>query len=53
MGKLVEGIKIAAYVAEIVMASAVIIELIGRCGGKSKVKAASVGTGAGEAPETE
>jgi len=53
MGKLVEGIKIAAYVAEIVMASAIVIELIGKCGGKSKVKAASVETGAGEAPETD
>ena len=53
MGKLVEGIKVAAYVAEIVMASAVVIELVGKCGGKSKVKAASVETGAGEAPETE
>lgn len=53
MGKLVEGLKIGAYIAEIVMASAVIIELVGKCGGKSKVKAASVETGAGEAPETE
>lgn len=53
MGKLVEGIKVAAYVAEIVMASAVVIELVGKCGGRAKVKAASVETGAGEAPETE
>ena len=53
MGKLVEGLKIAAYVAEVVMASAVIIELVGKCGGKSKVRAASVETGAGEAPETD
>ena len=53
MGKLVEGLKIAAYVAEIVMASAVVIELVGKCSGKSRVKAASVETGAGEAPETE
>lgn len=53
MGKLVEGIKVAAYVAEIVMASAVLIELVGKCGGKSKVQAASVEAGAGEAPETE
>ena len=29
MGKLVEGLKIGAYIAEIVMASAVIIELVG------------------------
>ena len=53
MGKLVEGIKIAAHVAEIVMASAVVIELVGKCGGKSKVQAANVEAGAGEAPETE
>ena len=52
MGKLVEGIKIVAYVAEIVMASAVVIELVGKCGGKSKVKAASVDTVAGNATET-
>ena len=48
MGKLVEGLKIAAYVAEVVMASTVIIELVG-----SKCGAASVETGAGKAPETE
>ena len=59
MGKLVEGLKIAAYVAEVVMASTVIIELVGsklvgsKCGGRAKVKAASVETGAGKAPETE
>ncbi|MBD8038926.1 hypothetical protein H9625_00410 [Phocaeicola sp. Sa1CVN1] len=53
MGKLTEGLKIAAYVAEIVMASAVVIELVGKCGGKVKTKAASVETGAGEAAETE
>ena len=45
--------KIGAYIAEIVMASAVIIELVGKCGGRAKVKAASVETGAGKAPETE
>lgn len=54
MGKLVEGLKIAAYVAEVVMASSVIIELVGsKCGGRAKVKAASVETGAEKAPETE
>ena len=53
MGKLVEGLKIAAYVAEVVMASAVVIELIGKCGDRTKVKAASVETGAAEALETE
>ena len=52
MGKLVEGIKIAAHIAEIVMASAVVIELVGKCSGKSKVQTASVESGAGEAPET-
>ena len=51
MGKLVEGLKIGAYIAEIVMASAVVIELVGKCSGKSKMKTASVETGAGEAPE--
>ena len=53
MGKLVEGLKIAAYVAEVVMASTVIIELVGSKCGRAKVKAASVETGAGKAPETE
>ena len=53
MGKLVEGIKIAAHVAEIVMASAVVLELISKCGSKAKVKTASVETGAGKALETE
>ena len=52
MGKLVEGLKIAAYIAEVVMASAVVIELVGKCSGRSKAKTASVETGAGEAPET-
>ena len=51
MGKLTEGLKIAAYIAEVVMASAVVIELVGKCSGKSK--AASVETGARKAPETE
>ena len=53
MGKLVEGLKIAAYIAEVVMASAVVIELVGKCSGKAKVKAVSVETGAGKAMETE
>ena len=53
MGKIVEGLKIAAYVAEIVMASTLLIELVGKCGGRTKVKTASVETGAGEAPETD
>ena len=53
MRKLVEGLKIGAYIAEIVMASAVVIELVGKCSGRSKVKAASVETGAGEAKDTE
>lgn len=51
MGKLTEGLKIAAYVAEIVMASAVVIELVGKCGGKVKTKTASVETGADNATE--
>lgn len=50
MGKLTEGLKIAAYVAEIVMASTVVIELVGKCGGKVKAKTASGNTsGAGNA----
>ena len=40
MGKVVEGIKVAAKVAEIVMASAVVIELVGKW--RSKSKAANV-----------
>ena len=48
-----QKVKWETYVAEIVMASAVVIELVGKCGGKAKVKAASVETEAGEAPETE
>lgn len=51
MGKLVEGIKVAAKVAEIVMASAIVIELVGKWRGKSK--AASVETVADETAETE
>ena len=43
MGKLVEGLKIAAYVAEIVMASTVVIELAGKCSGKMKAKRAASG----------
>ena len=51
MGKLVEGIKVAAKVAEIVMASAIVIELVGKWRGKSK--AASVESVVDEATETE
>lgn len=43
MGKLVEGLKIAAYVAEIVMASTVVIELAGKFSGKMKAKRAASG----------
>ena len=43
MGKLVEGLKIAAYVAEIVMASTAVIELAGKCSGKMKAKRAASG----------
>lgn len=42
MGKLTEGLKIAAYVAEIVMASTVVIELVGKCRGKKKTKYAAI-----------
>lgn len=48
MGNLVKGLKVAAYVAEIIVASSVVIELAGKyCGKKKKsatdkVKAADV-----------
>ncbi|HJA84731.1 MAG TPA: hypothetical protein H9950_00770 [Candidatus Bacteroides avicola] len=51
MGKIVEGIKVAAKVAEIVMASAIVIELVGKWCGKSKT--ASVETVVDEATETD
>ena len=43
MGKLTEGLKIASYIAEVVMASAVVIELVGKCSGKMKAKCAASG----------
>ena len=49
--KIVEGIKVAAKVAEIVMASAIVIELVGKWCGKSKT--ASVETVVDEATETD
>ncbi len=51
MGKIVEGIKVAAKVAEIVMASAVVIELVGKWRGKKK--AANVESEAAKATETD
>ena len=47
----IEGIKVAAKVAEIVMASAIVIELVGKWCGKSKT--ASVKTVVDEATETD
>jgi hypothetical protein len=38
MGNLMKGIKIAAYVAEIIVASSVIIELVEKYGGRKKKK---------------
>lgn len=36
MGNLMKGIKIAAYVAEIIVAGSVIIELVEKYGGRKK-----------------
>ena len=36
MGKLMKGIRIAANVAEIIVASSVIVELVEKYGGKKK-----------------
>ena len=38
MGKLMKGIRIAANVAEIIVASSVIVELVEKYGGKEKKK---------------
>lgn len=48
MGKLMKGIRIAANVAEIIVASSVIAELVEKYGGKKRKKkdtASKVGTG--------
>lgn len=36
MGNLIQGIKIAAYVAEIIVAGSVVIELVEKYSGRSK-----------------
>lgn len=36
MGNLMKGIKVAAYIAEIIVASSVVVELVEKYGGKSK-----------------
>lgn len=38
MGNLMKGIKVAAYVAEIIVASSVIVELVEKYGGRKKKK---------------
>lgn len=54
MGKIVEGIKIAAYVAEIVVAGSVVIELVSKWNERRKLKSAvRVKAVAEEAAETE
>lgn len=46
MGNLMKGIKIAAYVAEIIVAGSVIIELVEKYGGRKKKKKAETATSA-------
>lgn len=41
MGKLVEGIKVAAYVAEIIVAGSVVAELVSKWDERRKLKAAA------------
>ena len=41
MGNLMKGIKIAAYVAEIIVAGSVVIELVEKYGSRSKKKSAA------------
>jgi len=54
MGKIVEGIKIAAYVAEVVVAGSVMIELVSKWNERWKLKSAvRVKAVAEEAAETE
>ena len=54
MGKIVEGIKIAAYVAEVVVAGSVVIELVSKWNERRKLKSAvRVKAVAEEAAETE
>lgn len=54
MGKIVEGIKIAAYVAEVVVAGSAVIELVSKWNERRKLKSAvRVKAVAEEAAETE
>ena len=54
MGKIVEEIKIAAYVAEVIVAGSVVIELASKWNERRKLKSAvRVETGAEEATETD
>ena len=54
MGKTVEGIKVAAKVAEIIVAGSVVIELVSKWNERRKLKAAAgVETVADETAETD
>ncbi|ADY37610.1 MULTISPECIES: hypothetical protein [Bacteroidaceae] len=54
MGKIVEGIKIAAYVAEVVVAGSVVIELVSKWNERRKLKSAvRVKAAAEEVAETD
>lgn len=49
MGNLMKGLKVAAYVAEIIVAGSVVIELAEKYGSRSKKSAASKKVDAGDA----
>ena len=54
MGKTVEGIKVAAKVAEIIMAGSIVVELVSKWNERRKLKAAAgVETAADETAETD
>ena len=54
MGKTAEGIKVAAKVAEIIVASSVVIELVSKWNERRKLKAAAgVETAADKTAETD
>lgn len=49
MGKLIKGIKIAAWIAEIIVASSVIVEFAEKYSGKSKNKSSASNVGPNKA----
>lgn len=54
MGKLIEGIKVAAYVAEIIVAGSVVAELVSKWSERRRMKSvASVEPVVEDAAETE